>query len=35
MYVPLKYQLAEFTLYISRDRLTELDVGVEEAMRLA
>jgi len=35
VYVPLSYQIGGMTLYISRDRLTELDIGVEEAMRLA
>ncbi|MBJ7536103.1 DUF502 domain-containing protein [Marinomonas transparens] len=34
VYVPLSYQIGGITLYISRDRLTELDIGVEEAMRL-
>jgi uncharacterized membrane protein len=35
VYVPLSYQIGGITLYISRDRLTTLDIGVEEAMRLA
>ena len=35
VYVPLSYQIGGMTLYISRDRLTQLDIGVEEAMRLA
>ncbi|NLQ17802.1 DUF502 domain-containing protein [Marinomonas sp. M1K-6] len=35
VYVPLSYQIGGMTLYLSRDRLTELDIGVEEAMRLA
>ncbi|ETX12343.1 hypothetical protein MUS1_01720 [Marinomonas ushuaiensis DSM 15871] len=35
VYVPLSYQIGGMTFYISRDRLTELDIGVEEAMRLA
>lgn len=35
VYVPLSYQIGGMTLYISRDRLTELNIGVEEAMRLA
>ncbi|SBS25674.1 hypothetical protein MSP8887_03950 [Marinomonas spartinae] len=35
VYVPLSYQIGGITLYISRERLTELDIGVEEAMRLA
>ena len=35
VYVPLSYQIGGMTLYISRDRLTVLDIGVEEAMRLA
>ncbi len=34
VYVPLSYQIGGITLYIARDRLTELDIGVEEAMRL-
>lgn len=34
VYVPLSYQIGGITLYISRDRLTELDISVEEAMRL-
>lgn len=35
VYIPLSYQIGGLTVYISRDRLTELDIGVEEAMRLA
>lgn len=35
VYVPLSYQIGGMTLYISRDRLTVLDIGVEEGMRLA
>ncbi|MFM2485793.1 DUF502 domain-containing protein [Celerinatantimonas yamalensis] len=35
VYVPLSYQIGGLTIYIARDRLTELDIGVEEAMRLA
>lgn len=34
VYVPLSYQIGGMTLYLSRDRLTELDIGIEEAMRL-
>lgn len=35
VYVPLSYQIGGMTLYLPRERLTELDIGVEEAMRLA
>ncbi|MGR0279232.1 DUF502 domain-containing protein [Marinomonas dokdonensis] len=35
VYIPLSYQIGGITAYVSRDRLTELDIGVEEAMRIA
>jgi len=34
VYLPLSYQIGGFTLLIPRSRLTPLDIGVEEAMRL-
>ncbi|WP_438863235.1 DUF502 domain-containing protein [Neptunicella sp.] len=35
VYIPLSYQIGGHTVYIHRDKLTPLDIGVEEAMRLA
>ncbi|MGD9663251.1 MAG: DUF502 domain-containing protein [Porticoccaceae bacterium] len=35
VYIPMSYQIGGFTLYVERDRLTLLDIGVEEAMRIA
>ena len=35
VYLPMSYQIGGFTLYIERERLVPLDMGVEEAMRLA
>jgi uncharacterized membrane protein len=34
VYLPLSYQIGGFTMLIPRSRLTGLDIGVEEAMRL-
>ncbi|MGE0621915.1 MAG: DUF502 domain-containing protein [Pseudomonadales bacterium] len=34
VYLPLSYQIGGFTLLIPRSRLTRLDIGVEDAMRL-
>jgi uncharacterized membrane protein len=34
VYLPLSYQIGGFTLLVPRSRLTDLDIGVEEAMRL-
>jgi uncharacterized membrane protein len=34
VYLPLSYQIGGFTLLLPRSRLTALDIGVEEAMRL-
>ncbi|WP_416306961.1 DUF502 domain-containing protein [Neptunicella sp. SCSIO 80796] len=35
VYIPLSYQIGGHTVYVHRDKLTPLDIGVEEAMRLA
>lgn len=35
VYLPMSYQIGGFTLYIERDRLQPLDIGFEEAMRIA
>ncbi len=35
VYLPMSYQIGGFTMYVQRDRITTLDIGVEEAMRLA
>lgn len=35
VYLPMSYQIGGFTLYVSPDRLTRLDIGFEEAMRIA
>lgn len=34
VYLPLSYQIGGFTLLVPESRLTPLDIGVEEAMRL-
>lgn len=34
VYMPLSYQIGGYTLLIDRSRVTPLDIGVEEAMRL-
>ncbi len=34
VYFPMSYQIGGYTLYLPRDRLTPLDMSVEEAMRL-
>lgn len=34
VYLPLSYQIGGYTVLIARSKLTELDIGVEEAMRL-
>lgn len=34
VYLPMSYQLGGYTLLVPRSRLTSLDIGVEEAMRL-
>lgn len=34
VYLPLSYQIGGYTLLVSRSRLTRLDIGVEDAMRL-
>jgi len=34
VYFPMSYQIGGYTLYLPRARLTALDIGVEEAMRL-
>ena len=35
VYIPLSYQIGGYTLYVKRSAVTELDVSVEEAMRIA
>jgi uncharacterized membrane protein len=35
VYLPMSYQIGGFTVYVERDKLKPLDIGVEEAMRLA
>ena len=35
VYLPMSYQIGGFTVYVERSRLTRLDIGVEEAMRIA
>lgn len=35
VYLPMSYQVGGFTVYLPRDRLTELDIGIETAMRIA
>ncbi len=34
VYFPMSYQIGGYTLYLPREKLTPLDMGVEEAMRL-
>jgi uncharacterized membrane protein len=34
VYFPMSYQIGGYTLYLPRERLTSLDLSVEEAMRL-
>lgn len=34
VYFPMSYQIGGYTLYLSRDRLKPLALGIEEAMRL-
>lgn len=35
VYIPLSYQIGGYTLYVNREQLTRLNIGVEEAMRVA
>ena len=35
VYFPMSYQIGGYTLYLDKDELTETDLSVEEAMRLA
>lgn len=35
VYLPMSYQIGGFTIYVDRERLRPLDIGVEEAMRIA
>jgi len=35
VYLPLSYQIGGYTLYIDTDKVTELDINVETAMRIA
>lgn len=34
VYIPMSYQISGYTIYVERDRLEPLDIGVEEAMRI-
>ena len=34
VYLPMSYQIGGFTMYMDKDRLTPLNISVEEAMRL-
>jgi len=35
VYLPMSYQIGGFTVYVERERLRVLDIGVEDAMRIA
>lgn len=35
VYLPMSYQIGGFTVYVERERLRALNMGVEEAMRIA
>ena len=35
VYLPLSYQIGGMTVYVSRDKLTPLDITMEEGMRIA
>lgn len=35
VYLPMSYQIGGFTYYVEKNKLTVLDISVEEAMRLA
>jgi uncharacterized membrane protein len=35
VYLPMSYQIGGFTVYIEKERLTYLDISVEQAMRIA
>ena len=35
VYLPMSYQIGGFTVYVEKARLRHLDIGVEEAMRIA
>lgn len=35
VYLPMSYQIGGYTLYLSRDKITPLDIDVETAMRIA
>lgn len=35
VYLPMSYQIGGFTLFVPRDRIEPIDMGVEEAMRFA
>ena len=34
VYLPMSYQIGGYTLLVTKDKVTELDLGVEEAMRM-
>ncbi len=34
VYLPMSYQIGGFTMYMDRDRITPLDISIEEAMRI-
>lgn len=35
VYLPMSYQIGGFTVYVEKERLRALNIGVEEAMRIA
>jgi uncharacterized membrane protein len=35
VYLPMSYQIGGFTVYIERDKITPLDIPIEDAMRIA
>ncbi|TXS96220.1 DUF502 domain-containing protein [Parahaliea maris] len=35
VYLPMSYQIGGYTLYVPAEKLTPLEIGVEEAMRIA
>ena len=35
VYIPLSYQIGGYTIYVTRDKVKELDIDVETAMRIA
>jgi uncharacterized membrane protein len=35
VYLPMSYQIGGFTVYVEKDKITQLDLPIEDAMRLA